>query len=221
MCPQMGVVTDADLAAAIAVHNALTIVHGTVNDVADQADIAAHAAILDAHHFEPFETVQLNRYLLSPLVPYVGAAAITANRLYAGAYPIQRARTADRIALQVTVGGGVGGVRLGIYADDGNCYPGALVVDAGVIDANVVAFATLNITEALARGLYWLALLSDVTPTVTHAGGLLSIVGSVLPEPRSGFYVAQGYGVLPDPFPAGGSVGYRGTGLCLRFSSMD
>lgn len=46
----MGEFTAIDAALLIAIHAALTVVHGTVDDVADQTDIATHAALVNVHH---------------------------------------------------------------------------------------------------------------------------------------------------------------------------
>lgn len=49
--------------------------------------------------------------------------------------------------------------RLGIYADNGTGYPGALVIDAGTIDlSTAVAIKSITISQAISTsGLYWLA----------------------------------------------------------------
>lgn len=77
----------------------------------------------------------------------------------------------DRIGGEITVVGEAGSkLRLGIYADNGTGYPGALVVDAGQIAGDVVATAELTVALTLDPGLYWIggAVQSVVTtqPTV-------------------------------------------------------
>src|SRR5688500_9696138 len=64
---------------------------------------------------------------------------------------IPNALTLDRIACETTVDGEAGSVvRLGIYADDGNGYPGALVLDAGTVAGDGgAAVKEITISQAL------------------------------------------------------------------------
>lgn len=68
--------------------------------------------------------------------------------------------TFTRIAcsIQAAGAGGTPVLRLGIYADDGTGVPGALVIDAGTIDATSTTAQeiTFGSAQTLTPGLYWL-----------------------------------------------------------------
>lgn len=84
---------------------------------------------------------------------------------------VHRAITIDRIGAEVTSAGDAGSkLRLGIYADNGNGYPGALVLDAGTIDGDSATVQSVTISQALSPGLYWVGgavqVVSVTQPTV-------------------------------------------------------
>lgn len=69
------------------------------------------------------------------------------------------ATTITKLGAEVTATGDAGSkVRLGLYADNGSMYPGALLVDAGQIagDSATVQEITLGTPLALAAGWYWI-----------------------------------------------------------------
>ena len=142
MSPQMGEVTTVDV-------NAL---------------IAAHAAILDAHTKDAFEIVRIGEY--TTLMPNnkVGNKTLAANRLYATPLIVARAMTFDRIAIDVRVADAGKNCRLGIYKNGTNYYPGALVLDAGIVSVNAVAVVSIVIDQSLTKGIYHLACLSEAGP---------------------------------------------------------
>lgn len=119
----------------------------------------------------------------------------------------------DRIGAQVTVAGTAGTVvRLGIYADNGNGTPGALVLDAGTIAGDAVASAEIVISPTLSAGLYWLVAVSQGgTPTMTcmsgsnefGAGSTLAVATGT--APRSGFTFTAA-GALPSTFSSAGQT---------------
>lgn len=72
----------------------------------------------------------------------------------------------DRIGAEVTVVGEAGSkFRLGIYADNGFGYPGALVLDAGQIAGDAVAVAELACSLVLPPGIYWIGGAVQSAPT--------------------------------------------------------
>ena len=81
----------------------------------------------------------------------------------------------DRIGAELTVAGEAGSVlRLAVFADNGNAYPGSLILDAGTIDGTSATTQVITIsTLSLAPGLYWMggAVQSAATtqPTVRTA----------------------------------------------------
>jgi hypothetical protein len=70
---------------------------------------------------------------------------------------VQSALSIDRIGAEITSAGDAASLlRIGIYADTGNCYPGALVLDAGTIAGDSATVQNCaNVSLTLAPGLYW------------------------------------------------------------------
>lgn len=65
--------------------------------------------------------------------------------------------TFTRIGLEVTTAAASNVFRLGIRNDNGNGYPGALVLDAGTIDASTTGFKEITISQILTPGRYWVS----------------------------------------------------------------
>src|SRR4051812_48441137 len=83
-------------------------------------------------------------WIAPALAPAAGALA--ASGLYASPVSLPRAVSVTDIACQVTVGAASSFVRMGIYKDNGNGYPGDLVAgsDTGQIDASGAAVKTFT-----------------------------------------------------------------------------
>jgi hypothetical protein len=129
-----------------------------------------------------------------------------------GPWVLERTLTIDRIGGEITVAGEAGSVlRFGIYADNGNAYPGALLLDGGTIDGTSATTQVATVSLTLAPGLYWIgaAVQAAVTtqptvrtasnPTVSFAVGL----GTPLPGAATsglGFSQASVTGALPSTF---------------------
>lgn len=121
------------------------------------------------------------------------------------------------IAVKVTAAGtlGTGGtynrIRLGIYNDDatGNLNPGAVLLDAGTIDATSTTWDTthniLTIAQTLpAPGLYWLAAVWQADGTSPGAPTVQAITsGSVIQLPTAS----------ATPYSQGGPTGWQQTGV--------
>ena len=138
--------------------------------------------------------------------------AITANRLYAIPFFCPKTITLDRIAIHVSTAG-TGNARLGIYQDDGTTNPATatLVLDAGEVTIASTGAKELTINQTLTGGyLYWLALVSNGTPTLgavavasmmTCFFGLSSITTTAW---LTFAYKTFTYNTLPNPF--GGTI---------------
>lgn len=152
-----------------------------------------------------------------------GAAQTTqgiasANSLRAFPFYLPKTAKFDRIAIRVTTlaTGAIPKLRLGIYADNGNNYPGVLVLDAGEVDVNTTGVKELVINSTLQGGkLYWLCLVGqDTTALVvaaTVAGDVVPVLGyeaDLSGTPLSGWAVTQTYGTLPANYPTGSPVGW-------------
>lgn len=132
--------------------------------------------------------------------------AITANRLYALPFFCPVLFIMGQIDINVTTLA-AGNVRLGIYEDNGKCAPGKLLLDAGTVDVSATGVKGVTVTKNLRGGkLYWLALVSDVAPTLRASvadSHLVSFFGlsSALSTALGAFYYKSfTYAALPDPF---------------------
>ncbi len=148
-----------------------------------------------------------------------------ANKLIAMPIVVPVNITLDNIAIKVTTLA-AGNARLGIYNDDGNMYPNALVLDAGTVDTSTTGVKTISINQALTgNNLYWLVVVFNATPTVNgfSSGSGLPGLGNdnTLPLPTTdtpaiGWVADFAYDVLPATFPAGATAyGTIGTAAYL------
>lgn len=70
----------------------------------------------------------------------------------------QRAVSIDKLGVTVATGAASNVIRMGIYADNGIGYPGALIVDGGTLDASTAGAKAVSFTKiTLPPGTYWLA----------------------------------------------------------------
>jgi hypothetical protein len=161
----------------------------------------------------------LNQWYTSPNTgTALTTGAGTVNVLRAIPFIVSKVMTIDQMEINVTTlgAGGTGNARVGIYADNGNNYPGALVVDAGAVattSTGVKAFTT-GLPVTLDPGLYWLAYVHNnatTAPTMRAfaVASLLPVLGyaSTLPtNAQFGWSVAFTYAALPATFTAGGAA---------------
>jgi hypothetical protein len=114
---------------------------------------------------------------------------------------VERSLNIDRIGAEITAVGDAGSkLRIGIYADNGACLPGALLLDAGTIagDSATVQDIALGTTLALPSGLYWV-------------GGAVQVVTTTQPTVR-----VQSNWTPPVPLPGGTSApGSGATHVCV------
>ena len=101
------------------------------------------------------------------------SATLNNGNLRLAPFYVPNTTVISKIGGEVTSAGEAGSkLRLGIYADNGKGYPGALVVDAGTIngDSATVQEITLGSTVTLNPGLYWIGaavqLVTTTQPTV-------------------------------------------------------
>ena len=144
------------------------------------------------------------------------ASAITAGRLYAVPIFLERPTPIDRIALNVTVGA-AGNLRFGAYRALAKSFaPGALIVDAGEVTAVGAALKQATLSAVLPAGFSWLAVVSDVTPTVTQLGSQTSILGGDAGSCYGHVYMAHAYAALPATFSASPTYASTGPRLWAR-----
>lgn len=158
-------------------------------------------------------------YYQTALAPSVTTVATLGNGvLRVAPFIVRKAITITRIGACVTAAGDAGCVlRLGIYADNGNGYPGALILDAGTIPGDAIAVTEVTISTALPAGTYWVgAVPQGVTttqPTVRGFAAASNVYAPTVPltggaTPTAATAPALGYsgsgitGALPTTFPA-------------------
>lgn len=95
----------------------------------------------------------------------MGTLALVANRFYFFPY-FSAGETVDRIATSVQTLADPSKIRMAIYADNGDYYPGSLIVQSDELDGSTTGVKETTINQVLAPGLYWLSIVSGHTPTV-------------------------------------------------------
>lgn len=180
----------------------------------------------DALTRDIFETVKTGHYVGTPLAcrhPYASTLTLTANRLYAFAYPIVRARTPDKLYVAVQTAAAGKKIRIGLYNDNGSFYPGACLSNGGEVPTDSTGVKTVDYTTQLTKSLIWIVFISDGAPKVYREAYYLNIMGSESygHQARAGYYKDDTYGNLPDPFPAGATLESNVYGAGFRFTSND
>ncbi len=191
--------------------------------------ITTHKNELDAHHMSVHEKLLVGKWFTpAPVVATADTTSLTADKLYAYHLAITRALTIDRLGLWVSVAA-AGNARLGIYNDNGNVYPGSLLLDAGAVDVSAIGKKEAIIDQALTKGLYWLAIICSAEITVYKGQWAHSPLGrsnTTLKAVYSHYYkTGVGYGALPDPCPSGAglttSADAAYSSVFARLSSLD
>ena len=189
-----------------------------------EGQLADHMAELDAHTYNQYGKLVVGQYML----PYgqaftTSGFAVTADRLYAIPFVAARAMTVDRIAIKVTTLAAGKKARLGIYNSGSDGEPSSLVLDAGEVDVSSVGVKAITISQSLTKGLYWLACVSDGTPSVQRYYAYATPYGihSSWTGLASIVYVAHTYGALPDQFGTPSVSTSEAVYTALRLASLD
>jgi len=188
-----------------------------------EGQLADHMADLDAHTRNVGEVLKTGVYI-DPNIGVHAAVAVLANKLYAIPFWVPRAMTIDYIAIDVSALSGGHSCYLGIYNDGTNLYPGTLLIDAGEVSVNTNGLKAAACAKSLTKGLYWLAVASEGTPTVSYLSTRYPILGRLstnLAVSYNGWKVAHVYAALPDPFTAGGSLVSDAPLVCPKLVSLD
>ncbi len=170
---------------------------------------------LDVHGYRRVGTTE-NRWYIAGLVngTALTTVAFVANRLYAYPFIASVPTTINDIGVNVSTAVASSLVRLGVYNDNGNLYPNALLVDAGTVSSAAIAFVSVAIsgTLKLRPGLYWLVAVSGHAPTVRAPalGSSIPILGTDNVAGTTatgiGWDAAHTMGVLPSTYPASATV---------------
>ena len=186
-----------------------------------------HEVDLDAHTYNFYDIYRTGEYI--PRVP-VGSNSITtsliADYLYVSLFVVARDITIDRLAIQVTTLEAGKSCYLGIYSNGTNMYPGTLLQDYGTVSVAATGVVAASADQALTKGLYWLAILSNNAGTLrvrgtSYAVSSFALSSTAFETMRNGWYKGQAYGALPATFPAGGSLGTNTQGIFPRIKSLD
>jgi len=137
------------------------------------------------------------------------------NTLWVTTFHVIKTTKFDTISFSILTSAVGAQARAGIYRDNGNCYPGALVFDSGPISAASTGIKNATITstvQVFPPGLYWLAWECDTTGlqilcsgSTSAIDGLLGRGNTMTTPPAYGYNVAHTFGALPDPYTAGAS----------------
>lgn len=130
-----------------------------------------------------------------------GSFAMTQSRLYATLMMFERPTALDRIGANVNANIAATVIRQGAYADDGTGWPGALLFDAGTIDAATTGAKSITIAQNVPSR-WWLVQVAQ--------GGAPSVQGMTAPlfpqpfgnldELGGGLYIDGITGALPATF---------------------
>ena len=94
----------------------------------------------------------------------------TAGVLYAMPLLVSKAGTIDTISFSLEGTGRVRGARIGLYDDDGNCYPNALLYDSGAVTTSSgLGTKVSSPSVAVTLGLYWMVWVNSATSPL-HQG---------------------------------------------------
>lgn len=151
-------------------------------------------------------------YYASPSSTYANNAGV-ANQVRVSPFVVAKSTAFDRIGCEVQAAGGGTTVRLMIYADDGNGFPGVLVLDAGTIDSSTTGFKEITINQTL-HGMYWIgAKPIGGTPTLrglSSQNPLMQTLSDNSLTATNCFQKNDGVSTAVDPFDV--TAAYTGTG---------
>lgn len=142
-----------------------------------------------------------------------------ANTLWALPFWVSKVTKFDTISFEITTAQAAQNANAGIYYDNGNCYPGALIFNTGSISTASTGAKDTTITSSVQLfqpGLYWLAwetsattaqvrVLSTGGTQVQAFGGFASTIGTT--ANGYAYSVSDTYGAtLPDPYPGSATL---------------
>lgn len=143
------------------------------------------------------------------------SGALSNGTLRIAPWAVTREISFDRIGAEISVVGEAGSkLRLGIYEDNGSCFPGKLVLDAGQINGDSATVQELVCSQTLPVGLFWIGAVVQSAPATTPTVRCVNawsppvpIAMSVVPPTAGatavGFATSGVPGALPDTFPVG------------------
>jgi hypothetical protein len=142
-----------------------------------------------------------------------GTFTLTANTLYAFPFIIDQPLRIEDIStvIQTAVGGTT--VRLAVYRDGGNFYPGKLVprTDQGTLSSATTGVKTNTFEPMkLIRGIYWAVIQSNGAPAPRSQGKVVSYkalgFNPTTLEAYTGWQYSLAYAASPGIFPKGATL---------------
>lgn len=143
------------------------------------------------------------------LGPTASTATLSNQVLRTTPVRFPKAVTLSKVGAEVTIAGDAGSVfRIGLWADDGNGYPGVLVSEIGTIAGDSATVQEISIALALGAGGYHIGGVVQgvtvTTPTFRTAASVLGTGGAAANTSSQfaslGFQQTGVSGALPDPF---------------------
>lgn len=148
---------------------------------------------------------------------YGGVAAtmaLVANTLYGVPFVPPSDMAIDRVAGNITGGAAAGKlIRIGLYdADPVSGAPRNLLVASGAIAADATGLISVTVDQKLRSDrLYWLACVSDGTPTLTSTTGARAVLGMTdASDSGGGASVTRVFAYAALPTPWGTIAAYAG-----------
>ena len=135
----------------------------------------------------------------------IGANTLYAMPMYLGTEPF----SCDRIAITVNTGA-AGSARLGVYADTGAFFPGALLDDHGTVDISTTGVKAITISATYTAEppnyLIWLAVVTDVAVTMDVISNPMPLFG-VISSGQAYAFVSYSftYAALPSTYSGAAS----------------
>jgi len=185
-----------------------------------------HKALLDAHTKNMLEQSLVGKYYNSLGGRAASNVTLVADRLCGYLIVVARTMTFDQILIGVQTAGDAGtAARLGIYNLDSALAPSTLVKDYGTVSVATTGAKTIAYEQQLTKGYYLGAVISDGAPILYGYYPDYTPFQATAPDYAinffRGYYVAQAYGALPDPFPASPTLGEVTPSVWLRIKSLD
>jgi hypothetical protein len=142
----------------------------------------------------------------------IATLLMVADTLRAFPFFVAPKTTFDELKVRVSTPLAATNFRIGIYQNL-NGYPGAKIVETGLLDGNTGAVQTVAVTPFTLNGLYWLVVNANGATTL-RAVPIVAIPNVLGVDPVLGansqitmLDLASTFDVLPTPFPAGASTG--------------
>ncbi|MCK9524736.1 MAG: hypothetical protein M0R49_02255 [Limnochordia bacterium] len=165
----------------------------------------AHEERINAHFQPVMGRLRQGQYI--PDIPAHGYSSYAppAGSLYAGIFLATTGILLDSLALFVAEPATAGKlIRLGIYSCRDDMYPGTLLLDAGTVTADEAERRELAINHTLECGYYYLAVLVEESCGLRYLKLSQSPLGiyTTFNAVYTGFGCQNGWGLLPEVFPA-------------------